>query len=148
MFQPNRREVLMALGALAASTALVEQIPYLRAITASTPSQPDNTGNDMPTITTKDGTQIFYKDWGPKDAQPIVFHHGWPLSSDDWDTQMLFFLANGYRVVAHDWRGHGRSAQVADGHDIDHYAFDASAVIEHLDLRNVIHVGHSTVVAR
>jgi len=98
----------------------------------------------MATVTTKDGTQIFYKDWGPKNAQPIVFHHGWPLSSDDWDTQMLFFLANGYRVVAHDRRGHGRSSQVDTGHDMDHYASDASAVVEHLDLRNAIHIGHST----
>ncbi len=98
----------------------------------------------MATITTKDGTTIFYKDWGPKDADPIVFHHGWPLSSDDWDTQMLFFLANGYRVVAHDRRGHGRSSQVATGHDMDHYASDASAVVEHLDLRNTVHIGHST----
>jgi non-heme chloroperoxidase len=98
----------------------------------------------MPTITTKDGATIFYKDWGPKNAQPIVFHHGWPLSSDDWDVQMLFFLANGYRVVALDRRGHGRSSQVAIGHDMDHYASDASAVVEHLDLRNAIHVGHST----
>src|ERR1700682_4979460 len=98
----------------------------------------------MATITTKDGTTIFYKDWGPKDAQPIVFHHGWPLSSDDWDTQMLFFLANGYRVVAHDRRGHGRSSQVDTGHDMDHYASDASAVAEHLDLKNAIHIGHST----
>ena len=98
----------------------------------------------METLTTKDGTTIFYKDWGPKDAQPIVFHHGWPLSADDWDTQMLFFLANRYRVVAHDRRGHGRSSQVATGHDMDHYASDASAVAEHLDLRNAIHVGHST----
>jgi non-heme chloroperoxidase len=98
----------------------------------------------MENITTKDGITIFYKDWGPKDAQPIVFHHGWPLSSDDWDTQMLFFLANGYRVVAHDRRGHGRSSQVDTGHDMDHYAADASAVAEHLDLRNAIHVGHST----
>ena len=95
-------------------------------------------------ITTKDGTQIFYKDWGPKDAQPIVFHHGWPLSSDDWDNQMLFFLANGYRVVAHDRRGHGRSSQVDTGHDMDHYASDASAVVEHLDLKNAVHIGHST----
>src|SRR3954470_10354515 len=93
---------------------------------------------------TKDGTTIFYKDWGPKDAQPVVFHHGWPLSADDWDMQMLFFLANGYRVVAHDRRGHGRSSQVDSGHDMDHYASDASAVAEHLDLRNAIHVGHST----
>jgi non-heme chloroperoxidase len=98
----------------------------------------------MPTVTTKDGTRIFYKDWGPKDKQPIVFHHGWPLSSDDWDNQMLFFLANGYRVVAHDRRGHGRSSQVDTGHDMDHYASDASAVAEHLDLKNAIHIGHST----
>ncbi len=98
----------------------------------------------MPTITTKDGVQIFFKDWGPKDAQPIVFHHGWPLSSDDWDNQLLFFLANGYRVVAHDRRGHGRSAQVDTGHDMDHYASDASAVAEHLYLRNAVHIGHST----
>ena len=89
----------------------------------------------MPYVTTKDGVEIFYKDWGPKDAQPIVFHHGWPLSSDDWDAQMLFFLAKGYRVVAHDRRGHGRSTQVADGHDMDHYAADAVAVVEQLDLR-------------
>ncbi|MEQ1940095.1 alpha/beta hydrolase [Mesorhizobium sp. CN5-321] len=98
----------------------------------------------MSTITTKDGTEIFYKDWGPKDAQPIVFHHGWPLCGDDWDAQMLFFLGKGYRVIAHDRRGHGRSAQVSDGHDMDHYAADVAAVIEHLDLRNTIHVGHST----
>lgn len=98
----------------------------------------------MPYVKTKDGTDIFYKDWGPKDAQPIVFHHGWPLSADDWDTQMLFFLSEGFRVVAHDRRGHGRSLQVSDGHDMDHYAADASAVVEHLDLRNAVHVGHST----
>jgi non-heme chloroperoxidase len=99
---------------------------------------------DMPTITTKDGTEIFYKDWGPKDAQPIMFHHGWPLSSDDWDAQMLFFLKNGYRVVAHDRRGHGRSAQVSEGHDMDHYAADAFALVEALDLKNAVHIGHST----
>ncbi|MEW6640985.1 MAG: alpha/beta hydrolase [Pseudomonadota bacterium] len=93
---------------------------------------------------TKDGTGIFYKDWGPKDAQPIVFHHGWPLSADDWDAQMLFFLAKGFRVVAHDRRGHGRSSQVSDGHDMDHYAADASTVAEHLDLKNAVHIGHST----
>jgi non-heme chloroperoxidase len=98
----------------------------------------------MPTITTRDGAEIFYKDWGPKNAQPIVFHHGWPLSSDDWDTQMLFFLGQGHRVVAHDRRGHGRSSQVSDGHDMDHYAGDAAAVVAHLELRNAIHVGHST----
>jgi non-heme chloroperoxidase len=98
----------------------------------------------MAKIATRDGTKIYYKDWGPKNAQPIVFHHGWPLSSDDWDTQMLFFLGHGYRVVALDRRGHGRSSQVGDGHDMDHYAADAAAVVEHLDLRNTIHVGHST----
>ena len=98
----------------------------------------------MSTVTTKDGVDIFYKDWGPRHAQPIVFHHGWPLSSDDWDTQILFFLQNGYRVVAHDRRGHGRSSQVSDGHDMDHYAADAAAVAEHLDLRNAVHIGHST----
>ena len=98
----------------------------------------------MSTVTTKDGTQIYFKDWGPKNAQALVFHHGWPLSSDDWDNQMLFFLASGYRVVAHDRRGHGRSSQVSDGHDMDHYAADAAAVVEHLDLRNAIHIGQST----
>jgi non-heme chloroperoxidase len=98
----------------------------------------------MSTITTKDGVAIFYKDWGPKNAQPIVFHHGWPLSGDDWDAQMLYFLEKGYRVIAIDRRGHGRSSQVGDGHDMDHYAADAAAVVEHLDLRNAVHVGHST----
>ncbi len=96
----------------------------------------------MPTVKTKDGVDIFYKDWGS--GQPIVFSHGWPLSSDDWDTQMLFFLQHGYRVVAHDRRGHGRSTQVGDGHDMDHYADDLAAVTSHLDLNNAIHVGHST----
>lgn len=98
----------------------------------------------MSTVTTKDGVLIFYKDWGPRDAQPIVFHHGWPLSADDWDAQMLYFLGKGYRVVAHDRRGHGRSSQGDGGHDMDHYAADAAAVVEHLDLRNAVHVGHST----
>ncbi|AZO81931.1 MULTISPECIES: alpha/beta hydrolase [unclassified Bosea (in: a-proteobacteria)] len=98
----------------------------------------------MAFVTTLDGVDIFYKDLGPKQAQPIVFHHGWPLSSDDWDAQILFFLAHGYRVVAHDRRGHGRSAQVGDGHDMDHYAADAFAVVEALDLRNAVHIGHST----
>jgi non-heme chloroperoxidase len=103
-----------------------------------------HTEDIMPYLTTNDGTGIYYKDWGPKDAQPIVFHHGWPLSADDWDTQMLFFLGNGFRVVAHDRRGHGRSSQTDVGHDMDHYAADASAVAEHLDLRNAVHIGHST----
>ncbi|HEO9146788.1 MULTISPECIES: alpha/beta fold hydrolase [Enterobacter] len=98
----------------------------------------------MAFVTTKDGVNIYYKDWGPKEAQPIVFHHGWPLSADDWDNQMLFFLAEGYRVIAIDRRGHGRSDQVSEGHDMDHYAADASAVVESLDLHNAVHVGHST----
>ena len=98
----------------------------------------------MPFVTTSDGVEIFYKDWGPKDAQPIMFHHGWPLSADDWDAQMIFFLQHGYRVVAHDRRGHGRSAQVSEGHDMDHYAADAFAVAEALDLRNAVNIGHST----
>jgi non-heme chloroperoxidase len=96
----------------------------------------------MPTITTKDDVEIFYKDWGS--GQPIVFSHGWPLSADDWDNQMMFFLGKGYRVIAHDRRGHGRSTQVADGHDMDHYADDLAALTAHLDLKDAIHVGHST----
>ncbi len=96
----------------------------------------------MPSITTKDGTEIFYKDWGS--GQPIVFSHGWPLSSDDWDAQMLFFLGEGFRVIAHDRRGHGRSTQTGGGHDMDHYADDLAAVTAHLDLKDAIHVGHST----
>ncbi|BDC50808.1 chloroperoxidase [Bryobacterales bacterium F-183] len=96
----------------------------------------------MSFVTTKDNVEIFYKDWGT--GQPIVFHHGWPLSSDDWDAQMLFFLQHGFRVVAIDRRGHGRSSQVSEGHDMDHYAADAAAVVQHLDLRDAIHIGHST----
>ena len=98
----------------------------------------------MSTVITKDGVEIFYKDWGPKDARPLVFHHGWPLSGDDWDAQLVFFVGKGYRVIAHDRRGHGRSTQVGDGHDMDHYAADVGAVVEQLDLRNVVHIGHST----
>jgi non-heme chloroperoxidase len=98
----------------------------------------------MAFVTASDGTEIYYKDWGPRDAQPIVFHHGWPLSADDWDAQMLFFLSKGYRVIAHDRRGHGRSSQVGVGHDMDHYASDTDALVQHLDLWNAIHIGHST----
>src|SRR6202051_1247077 len=96
----------------------------------------------MSTITVKDGTTIYYKDWGS--GQPVVFSHGWPLSADDWDAQMMFFLNHGYRVVAHDRRGHGRSSQPGDGHDMDHYADDLAALTAHLNLKNAIHVGHST----
>lgn len=96
----------------------------------------------MPYITAEDGTEIYYKDWG--DGQPIVFHHGWPLSADDWDAQMMFFLLNGYRVIAHDRRGHGRSTQSSGGHDMDTYAADAAAVANHLDLHDAVHIGHST----
>jgi non-heme chloroperoxidase len=98
----------------------------------------------MPFVTTTDGAEIFYKDWGSTDAQPIVFHHGWPLSSDDWDAQLLYFLDKGYRVIATDRRGHGRSSQIGTGHDMDHYASDVNAVVEHLDLHDAIHIGHST----
>lgn len=98
----------------------------------------------MPFITAKDGTEIFYKDWGSRDAQPIVFHHGWPLSADDWDNQMLFFLHKGYRVIAHDRRGHGRSTQTAHGNEMDTYAADVAELTDALDLKNAIHVGHST----
>jgi len=96
----------------------------------------------MPMVTTKDGTEIFYKDWGA--GEPIFFHHGWPLSADDWDAQMMFFLDKGYRVIAHDRRGHGRSTQTATGHDMDTYADDAFEVVKKLDLKNAVHIGHST----
>ena len=98
----------------------------------------------MGTITTSDGTEIFYKDWGPRDAQPIVFHHGWPLTADDWDNQMLFFLHEGFRVIAHDRRGHGRSSQTPTGNEMDTYAADVKALASALDLRNAVHIGHST----
>jgi non-heme chloroperoxidase len=98
----------------------------------------------MPFITTRDGTDIFYKDWGSKDAQPIVFHHGWPLSADDWDNQLMFFLGHGFRVIAHDRRGHGRSSQTDSGNEMDTYAQDVIDLVGALDLRNAVHVGHST----
>jgi len=135
----SRRTVLIGGAALAG--AALSPLDFSSAYAATNSAQGEIT---MAYVTTKDGVQIFYKDWGPKDAQPVVFHHGWPLSSDDWDAQMLFFLANGYRVVAHDRRGHGRSEQVSEGHDMDHYAADAFAVVEALDLKNAIHIGHST----
>ncbi|MCZ7482737.1 alpha/beta hydrolase [Rhizobium rhizogenes] len=136
----SRRQVLLAGAALSTAMAM----PSL-AFSKSIPSRNEGAFPMTESFAkTKDGVDIYFKDWGPKDAQPIVFHHGWPLSSDDWDAQMLFFAQNGYRVVAHDRRGHGRSQQVSDGHDMDHYAADASAVAEHLDLRNAVHIGHST----
>ncbi len=136
----NRRGILISGAVTAAAMAL----PLPSVAEAATKKTKQEGNGTMSYVTTKDGVQIFYKDWGPKDAQPIHFHHGWPLSSDDWDTQMLFFLANGFRVVAHDRRGHGRSQQVSNGHDMDHYAADANAVAEHLNLKNAIHIGHST----
>jgi len=112
--------------------------PYRR-----TPHRIDGS-KTMSTITTKDGTEIFYKDWGNRDAQVIMFHHGWPLSSDDWDAQMMFFVQKGYRVIAHDRRGHGRSSQAAIGHDMDTYVADVIELADALDLKNAIHIGHST----
>jgi non-heme chloroperoxidase len=137
----SRRDVMVG-GAFAAVAAAIPALLTGRANAATSSSNRDKGTNAMSTITTKDGVHIFYKDWGH--GQPIVFHHGWPLSSDDWDAQMLFFLQNGYRVIGIDRRGHGRSSQVSDGHDMDHYAADAAAVVDHLDLRNAVHIGHST----
>jgi non-heme chloroperoxidase len=137
----SRRAVLIG-GFVAAATTAMPAL-FAAPTSAATPALSRDKGtNEMSTITTKDGVQIFYKDWG--EGQPIVFHHGWPLSSDDWDTQMLFFLQHGYRVIGIDRRGHGRSSQVSYGNDMDHYASDASDVVEHLDLQNAVHVGHST----
>lgn len=137
----SRRDALISASALAASSIF----PWGTAYAAEPATHNVSEGpHAMGFVTTDDGVQIFYKDWGPKDARPIVFHHGWPLSSDDWDAQMLFFLSKGYRVVAHDRRGHGRSEQVTEGHDIDHYAADAFAVAKALDLKNAVHIGHST----
>ncbi len=139
-FSLSRRQTLIAGAAFSAAMA----VPDLAFPKSTTQTSKGNLEMTDGFVKTKDGVNIYYKDWGPKDAQPIHFHHGWPLSSDDWDTQMIFFLQNGFRVVAHDRRGHGRSSQVADGHDMDHYAADASAVVEHLDLKNAVHIGHST----
>jgi non-heme chloroperoxidase len=142
-----RRDLLVG-GVALASLAIAGSAA---AQTASTPSKPtaksqitDRKTMSSGFVTTKDGTEIFYKDWGPKTAQPIVFHHGWPLSADDWDNQMLFFLAQGFRVIAHDRRGHGRSSQTDLGNEMDTYAADVAALTDHLDLKNAVHVGHST----
>ncbi|OWQ86523.1 alpha/beta hydrolase [Roseateles terrae] len=144
----SRRDLLLSGAGLAASLALPGAAFAAAAAPSASKSHPQHPqGEHSMTssfVTTKDGVQIFYKDWGDKSAQPVVFSHGWPLSSDDWDTQMLYFLQKGFRVIAHDRRGHGRSSQVATGHDMDHYADDLAAVTEHLDLKRAIHVGHST----
>lgn len=135
------------LSAVALSTLAACQLP------ATNPALKTSAQGEiqMSMITTKDGTQLFYKDWGPKDAQPLVFHHGWPLTADDWDAQMLFFLGEGYRVVAFDRRGQGRSTQTDIGHDMDTFASDTADLVAALDLKNAVHIGHSTgggVVAR
>ena len=136
---PNRRSVLLG-GLGLAAVGLLAPLANTQAATAAS-SNSEGTG-EMPTIKTKDGTEIFYKDWGT--GQPIVFHHGWPLSADDWDSQMLYFLDKGYRVIAHDRRGHGRSTQTVTGNEMDTYADDVAALVEALDLKDAIHVGHST----
>lgn len=136
----SRRQALLA-GATPLAAMAMPSLAFPETASTKEEELPPMTYNF---IETKDGVQIYYKDWGPKEAQPIVFHHGWPLSSDDWDAQMLFFVQHGYRVIAHDRRGHGRSTQVSDGHDMNHYAADASAVAEHLNLKNAVHIGHST----
>ncbi|ENZ80418.1 MULTISPECIES: alpha/beta hydrolase [Caulobacter] len=142
--QASRRGLMTAglgLAAAAAAAPLAAQAATPKAAAAK-PHAAHRAQSGF--VTTKDGVQIFYKDWGPKDAQPIVFHHGWPLSADDWDAQMMFFLLKGYRVIAHDRRGHGRSTQTDTGNEMDTYAADVIALTDHLDLKNAFHVGHST----
>ncbi|AZQ56332.1 alpha/beta fold hydrolase [Burkholderia cenocepacia] len=142
----SRRELMLGAGAVAAASMALPLFSSIGAASAATTKHPfypsmgdPDRGNK---IVTKDGVEIFYKDWGK--GQPIVFSHGWPLSADDWDAQMLFFVEHGYRVIAHDRRGHGRSTQTADGNDMHHYAADLAALTEALDIRNAIHIGHST----
>ncbi|WP_165191649.1 alpha/beta fold hydrolase [Caulobacter soli] len=151
--QASRRNLMTAgLGLAAGAAALpltaaaqaapVKSTPAKSADARTTSGSKTTQGSGF--VTTQDGVQIYFKDWGPKSAQPVVFHHGWPLSGDDWDAQMLFFLAQGYRVIAHDRRGHGRSTQTDTGNEMDTYAADVVALAAHLDLKNAIHVGHST----
>lgn len=140
-FELTRRDAMIAGSAAALALAIAPT-----ASLAATSKQKSKSTEDklMDRVKVKDGTEIFFKDWGPKDAQVIMFHHGWPLSSDDWDNQMLYFIAQGYRVIAHDRRGHGRSSHSRTGHEMDTYAADVAEVVEALDLKNAIHVGHST----
>ncbi|RSY87025.1 alpha/beta hydrolase [Sphingomonas koreensis] len=142
--QIERRELLGGAAGMAAAIAFAgtaeagatAALPH-SASTGDAPMSQDY-------VTTKDGTEIFYKDWGPKDARPIVFHHGWPLSADDWDNQMIFFRLQGFRVIAHDRRGHGRSTQTDTGNEMDTYAADVATLTDHLDLKGAVHIGHST----
>ena len=139
--QTSRRGVMTTgLGLAAAAAASLGEAAQAAPKAAAASTERAESGF----VTTQDGVQIFYKDWGPKAAQPIVFHHGWPLSSDDWDAQMMFFRLKGFRVIAHDRRGHGRSTQTDTGNEMDTYAADVAAVTDFLDLKNAIHVGHST----
>ena len=140
----SRRDVLASGLGLAALTTLSSSLSPATALAAQDPLAKGTARMSSGYITVKDGTEIFYKDWGPKTAQPIVFHHGWPLSADDWDAQMMFFLLKGYRVIAHDRRGHGRSSQTDTGNEMDTYAADVIALADHLDLKNAVHIGHST----
>ena len=141
----SRRNLLIGTGSTAlAAAALTMAASHSASAAGGTSSGAAGAAGGPSYITTKDGVQLYYKDWGPKNGQPIVFSHGWPLSSDSWDAQMIFFAERGFRAVAHDRRGHGRSSQPWDGHDMDHYADDLAAVVEALNLRNAVHVGFST----
>ncbi|SDO85416.1 non-heme chloroperoxidase [Phyllobacterium sp. YR620] len=139
--EASRRDVLLLAASATVFAAMPSTAFSAKRVSPMTANQTER-NYTMGMLKTKDGTEIFYKDWGT--GQPIVFHHGWPLSSDDWDTQMLFFLDKGYRVIAHDRRGHGRSTQTATGNDMDTYADDFAQLAKALDLRDAIHVGHST----
>ncbi len=141
----SRRQLLIAGAGGAAALAFPSAALAATASDGAAPTSSTPTGHHaMSTITTKDGAEIFYKDWGDKSAQPIVFSHGWPLTADDWDNQMLYFLQHGFRVIAHDRRGHGRSSQTFKGNEMDTYSDDLAALMTHLDIHNAIHVGHST----
>lgn len=138
----SRRQVLKVGATALAAGSLSAMVMGATGAQAATAATPKKGRNDMTSFTTSDGTEIFYKDWGT--GQPIVFHHGWPLSADDWDAQMLFFVSKGYRVIAHDRRGHGRSTQTSVGNDMDTYAADVAALVAHLKLKDAVHIGHST----